>query len=406
MILFSYRNFITFNDCLTDPVKKNYYESNVQKMSDVTASIQGFKRRFGGKKLFLVIVVLPTALAGLYYGLIASDIYVSESHFILRSSQQQSTSGLSAALQGVGITQSGGGDSYTVKDFVLSRDALRELENRLHLSKLYGNGNVDFLNRFGGPVWWDHDFEALFRYYQQQIEVDIDSTSSIGTLTVEAFSAEDAYRINELLLERSEREVNWLNERLRKNMIQFAATEVTQAEAKARKAELDLSLFRNKKGVFDPERLSDLQTQEVLKLQDRLIAAKTQLAQVRAVTVDNPQIFTLTKEIESLQAEIDAGTTKVAGEKSSLSNKSAAYESLLLERDFAGKELTDSLSFLVQARNAAQQEQSYLERIVKPSEPDTPKPRRLRAVLATMTVSLIVWGILTILIAGVREHKD
>jgi len=375
-------------------------------MSDVTTSIQGFKRRFGSKKLFLVIVVLPTALAGLYYGLIASDIYVSESHFILRSSQQQSTSGLSAALQGAGITQSGGGDSYTVKDFVQSRDALRELENRLHLSKLYGNGNVDFLNRFGGPVRWNHDFEALFRYYQQQIEVDIDSTSSIGTLTVEAFSAEDAYRINELLLERSERLVNWLNERLRKNMIQFAAAEVTQAEAKAKKAELDLSLFRNEKGVFDPERLSDLQTQEVLKLQDRLIAAKTQLAQVRAVTMDNPQIFTLTKEIESLQAEIDAGTTKVAGEKYSLSNKSAVYESLLLERDFAGKELTDALSFLVQARNAAQQEQSYLERIVKPSEPDTPKPRRLRAVFATMMVSLIVWGILTILIAGVREHKD
>jgi len=34
------------------------------------------------------------------------------------------------------------------------------------------------------------------------------------------------------------------------------------------------------------------------------------------------------------------------------------------------------------------------------------EPRRLRAILATFLLGMIVWGILTILIAGIREHRD
>jgi len=35
--------------------------------------------------IFYGAVVVPTLLAGMYYGLIASDIYISEARFIVRS---------------------------------------------------------------------------------------------------------------------------------------------------------------------------------------------------------------------------------------------------------------------------------------------------------------------------------
>jgi capsular polysaccharide transport system permease protein len=48
-----------------------------------------------------------------------------------------------------------------------------------------------------------------------------------------------------------------------------------------------------------------------------------------------------------------------------------------------------------------------LERIVQPSRPDTAlEPRRVRGVLATLGLGLIVWGVLTMLVAGVKEHLD
>jgi len=34
------------------------------------------------------------------------------------------------------------------------------------------------------------------------------------------------------------------------------------------------------------------------------------------------------------------------------------------------------------------------------------EPRRLRAIVATLTLCLVAWGILTMLLAGIHEHQD
>ena len=134
---------------------------------------------------------------------------------------------------------------------------------------------------------------------------------------------------------------------------------------------------------------------------------KTQLAQVRDLTKDNPQIPSLQKKLDTLQAEIDSETGKVAGGARSLSNKSADFERLSLERAFADKQLAGALALLEQARNEAQRKQLYLERIVQPSLPDVAvEPRRLRNVFITFVLGLVAWGVLSMLMAGVREHQQ
>jgi capsular polysaccharide transport system permease protein len=111
--------------------------------------------------------------------------------------------------------------------------------------------------------------------------------------------------------------------------------------------------------------------------------------------------------METLQHEVNLETSKVAGGDRSLSVKSAEYERLALERTLAEKQLAAALSSLEQARNEAQRKQLYLERIVQPSKPDVAvEPRRIRNVLATFLLGLVAWGILTMLIAGIREHQD
>jgi capsular polysaccharide transport system permease protein len=58
-------------------------------------------------------------------------------------------------------------------------------------------------------------------------------------------------------------------------------------------------------------------------------------------------------------------------------------------------------------RSEAQRQQVYLERIAQPSLPDkAQEPRRLRSVLATLMMGLVTWGVLGLLLAGVREHQD
>lgn len=367
---------------------------------------RSFKKRLQGLNLlFLLTVAAPTALALVYFGLMASDVYLSESRFVVRSPERQVATGLGALLKGVGFSRAQD-DSYTMHDYVLSRDALKEINDKLAIGKAFASNQVDIFSRFGG-IDFDTSFEALHRYYQKKIDVQQDTASSITTLTVRAYTAQDAQSINQKLLDLSEGLVNRLNERGRQDLIRSAASEVADAETKSKAAALALSAYRNAKGVVDPERQATVQLQQVAKLQDELIATKTQLAQLKAFTPQNPQIQSLQLRAKTLQAEMDTETTKVTGGERSLANKAADFQRLALEREFADKQLASAMASLELARNEAQRKQVYLERIVQPSLPDTAlEPRRLRSILATFVLGLIAWGILTMLLAGVREHQD
>jgi capsular polysaccharide transport system permease protein len=78
-----------------------------------------------------------------------------------------------------------------------------------------------------------------------------------------------------------------------------------------------------------------------------------------------------------------------------------------LERAFADKQLAAAMTALETARSEAQRKQLYLERIVQPNLPDAPtEPSRVRNVLVIFVVALVVWGILSLLMAGIREHYE
>jgi len=326
----------------------------------------------------------------------------------MRSPHQQAPTGIgSLLLQGTGIPNPQD-DTYSVREFILSRDALGKLNEQRSLFKSYGNEEVDLLNRFAGLDWWNNNFEGLYRYYTSRVVgVGLDSASSIVTLSVQAFSAEEAYRINEKLVEMSEALVNQLNERIRQDMIRFASVDVEIAEKKAEAAILAVAKYRNLKSVFDPEKQSPLQLELVGKLQGELITAKAQLAQINALARDNPQIPSMQRKVTSLQEAIDAETQKIAGSGQSLSNKAAEYERLAVGREFAEKQLAAAMASLEAARNEARRKQVYLERLVQPGKPDVAvEPKRLRGVFSVFALGLVMWGILSILLAGVREHHD
>jgi capsular polysaccharide transport system permease protein len=248
-------------------------------------------------------------------------------------------------------------------------------------------------------------FEDLYDYYRGKVRVDYATTSSITTLTVRAFTPRDAERFNRQLLERSEELVNRLNNRGRSDLVRFATEEVVEAKIAARESALSLARFRNSSGILDPEKQATLQLQMVSKLQDELIGARTQLQQLRAMAPENPQIPILETRISSLSREIDEQLGLVAGNRKSLSNSAAQYQRLELEREFADRRLAAAMNSLEEARNEARRKQAYVERIVQPSLPDEAKePRRLRGIFAAFILGLVAWAILSMLIAGVREH--
>lgn len=355
--------------------------------------------------LFLATVIVPTIVATIYFGLIASDVYISQTQFVVRSPDKPATSGLGVLLKSVGFSNAGD-EIFITHDYVKSRDALRSLNQNGDVAKAFENPAISVFNRFN-PLGWNGSFEDLYDYYGGKVGVEHNTTSSITTLTVKAFNPQDAKRMNEQLLDLAEGLVNRLNNRGEFDLLSYAQREVREAEAGARRASQALAAFRNTQGIIDPERQATVQLQLVSKLQDELIAARVQLQQLQALAPENPQIPLLRTRIAGLTRQIDSELGRVAGGQRSLSANAVRYQRLALDREYADKRLTAALASLQEARNEARRKQAYVERIVQPNLPDeAEEPRRLRGILATFVLGLIAYGILTMLFAGVREHRD
>jgi capsular polysaccharide transport system permease protein len=355
------------------------------------------------ERLFVIVVVLPVIAAIIYYGILASDVYVSESRFVVRSPEKPAASGLGVILKTAGFTNAGD-EVYAAQSFATSRDALRAINQGRAFEKAYTRPEISIVDRFN-PLGLGGSFEDLYKYFQDKVLLHNDTATSISTLQVRAYTAADARKFNEDLLELSETTVNRLNQRGRQDLVRYASAEVDQAKARATQASLALAAYRNRSGVVDPEKQAEAQMSMISKLQDNLIAAKTELAQLQRYTPLNPRIPVVRTQLATVQGEIDRELGKVAGNRRSLAGAAVQYQRLTLESQFSDKALAGALASLEEARNESRRKQAYVERIVQPNLPDSPiEPRRLRGILATLALSLLAFGILRMLLAGVREH--
>jgi len=357
--------------------------------------------------LFVLVVLVPTLSAIVYYGFIASDRFVSESRFLIRSPQHQAPSGLvGQLLQSTGISPHSQDDTYSVRDYILSRDALKELDEKLDLRKSFSNPVIDLFERFPG-LGWNRSFEKFYVYYGKHVGVEYDPVSAISILTVSAFTAEDAYKINHVLLDMSERLVNTLNDRSRRDLISFSDNEVKIASDNAKNASLALLAYRSNQSVFEPNRQAALQLEGVAKIQQELVTTETEIAQLKNLSPENPQMGALTGRAQALRDAIAAEASKVTGARGSFSARAPNFERLLLDVEFADKQLGIALAELQSARAEALQKQLYLDTLVQPNLPDKAmEPRRFRSMLTFLIISLFVWAVASIIIATVREHAD
>ena len=361
--------------------------------------------------LFILMVILPVSAAIAYYGFLASDVYVSESEFVIHSPQKQSSGGSGGGvvglLQAAGFSSGSEGAPGAAVEFASSRDALRAINQGGAFEKAYTRPSISIFDRFK-PLGLRGSFEHLYDYYLGKVSLATDSTTSVSTLTVRAFTPQDAYRFNGELLNLTEHLVDNLNERETQDLVRYSQSDVDIAKARSQRAALALAAYRTRSGVVDPQAQSQAALTLISSLQAQLISSKTELAGIEQYAPQNPRIPVLRTQIAAIEGEIKQSLGKVVGDhQSSLNGTSVEYQRLFLESDFADKQLAGALAQLDQARDEARRQQVYLDRVVQPNLPDAPiEPRRLRDIFAVLVLSLIAFGIVKMLVAGVREHAQ
>jgi capsular polysaccharide transport system permease protein len=367
--------------------------------------VRNWRERATLNPWFLIGVVLPVLVSAIYFFLIASDQYVSESRFVIKAPNQRSgqISTFANLIQTTGL--SGGQEqSNQVIDYVRSRSALQALSKEVSLGKIYANDSADFFSRFPKP-WQQDAREDLHDYYREKVVIDRDADTGLVVLRTIAFDPKDAARINESLLRQSETLVNELNERARVSAISESESRVQEAEARAMAARKAMASYRNKAELVDPLK----QAGGVVEIANRLIteraALEAQLSTLRRVTPDHPSIGALRERIASLTQEIDQQTARIVGGSNTISGKLPAYEALALEQELSSQLVMLARASLEQARTDALKQQFYLERVVDPNVPDLPEyPHAWRNVLTILGFALCLYFIAWMFIVGILEH--
>lgn len=366
------------------------------------ASLRRFFRSFN--PWLWGIVGLPTLIAGVYYFAVASDLYLSEAKFIVRSPKQVQTTTIGALLQSTGLGRAED-DTAAVQDFVMSRDAVRKLERHHDLRDVFNRPEGDIISRYPGILFWRKDFEALFWRYEHFVSVETDNTSGVTALRVKAYRPEDAHMIATALLNYSEQLINELNERARHDALDTARREVDRAEQRISQIQQQLTAYRVKQKMLDPKSASTAVLELIGQMNAAQTNARAQLGELLRNSPNSPQIPLVKTRIASLDKLIAEERAKLSGETDSVVATLTEYERLTLDRELAEKALASAFTSLEAARIEAQRQQLYLETIAQPNVADYPLyPRRIVSFAMVFATCFLVYGLAWLLVASVREH--
>ena len=355
--------------------------------------------------LWVMTILSPSILAAIYYGLIASDRYMSEARFVIHTASKPSGAlgGLTALLQLAGLERSQD-DAFAVRDYLTSRDGLRELNARLPLRPRYGVADADFIARFPSLLYGPSD-EAFFRYFGTMLTAVVNTTSGLTTLRVQAFRAEDAHQITRTLLDLGEEQVNRLNVRIQQDALRLAATELARAEERRITTQIAVTAFRARELTVDPTKESAGIIGMIGRLSSELADARMAIDQTRASSPNSPQLLSQQQRVDAINRQIELQRLQVAGDANGLADKIERYERLLLEDEFAIRALAQTTISMESARIEARRQQLFLERVVEPGLPDEAiMPQRWAMVGTVFGFNVIGGLIIFLLVTGVREH--
>ncbi len=361
---------------------------------------------------FLVFVVLPTLATAVYQGAIASPEYVSEARFVIRNGVQDTSSPIREAstaaasiARGLGVAPaSGTQDAYIVTNFIAGRSIIDILGGTDAMHRLFSGPDIDWWSRLSPTA----GFEATWKYWQGKVLASLDVPSGIVILEVRAFSPGDAERLAREILSASESLVNKMSERMRVDALGRARAEFAKAREQVERAQRVLLEFRNNNRLLDPM-LTAGATSEVLAglFRDKLALENEMATTGGLVSGGSPVRRLQQSRLDSLNEQIEKLMTSLAGRSSDrvLATQLAEYEELQLDLKFAEKLFDIGAAAVERAHREVERQQLYLFTIVRPALPEKPTyPRPVIDTLLIFVWSTIAWSIVSLTLAGVRDH--
>jgi capsular polysaccharide transport system permease protein len=358
---------------------------------------------------FLIVVALPVLAAAIYYLAIAADQYVTEFRMSLRTVDASRIEPM--LLLGNDVTHSTAAtESQIVTQYIGSRAIVDELDPVLDLRRLFSPPAADWWTRLELPA----SIEQLVYYWKGQVDPFYDTSTGTIIARVRAFSPQDSLRLAQAIVGSSEKLINDLSVRSRRDAVGQAESEVAAAETRLKAALVAIRDFRDKEGMIDPGKAAEATAALSTKLRDDLLKANAELATLKAYMHDDaPSVRVLKARIHSLETQQRGLAHEMTGNPApqaptvppALSQALGSYEPLETERKFAESAYQHALESLDRARDDANRQHIYIQSFVPPSLPETSLyPHRWRALGTVALIAFAVWAIGGLAVQSIRDH--
>lgn len=361
-------------------------------------------------------ILAPTLVAAVYFWLIASDRYISDTQMILSDQPTMpgtasvggaSGGGKSSLLSLVGMGGDSAGasiDSAVVVNYLQSTEAMEALDRTIGLRKMWSAPSIDYFSRLSA----DASAEDFLKYYGKHVSVISSPLDPVIEVQVAAFRPQDAQLIAQTLVTLAQKKLNDSYLHMRSDALDFARSEVTTAEQQLAHVNDKLRDFRNAHRDIDPTAAA----QGVGGIANGLLAqqasAEAQLKMARTYArEDSAVVKTLKSQVASLHAQVERTRGLLAGstENTPYADLLATYEDLELDQKFAQDSYTSAMGFLAASRTALARQQTYLIDFIAPTLPqDALEPRSTRDVVMAFFTSALLWLIGSLVGSALREH--
>lgn len=354
----------------------------------------------------MVVAMLICLLGVLHWGVYASDRYVSEAHIVIQNTdvavaQPSDFAGLLSNLGGGGRT-----DQLQLRDYLLSSDLLRAIDRKLHLKAHYADRRHDLLSRL-----WSKDApqEVFHEYAQRRISVEFDDYAGVLVLKCQAYDRAMAHAITQAMVAEGERYMNEIVHRLAKNQVAFLERQVEIRGEQALKTRQDVVAYQNKHGLVSPQSTAESVSGLVNKLEMQLIDLQTRRAALSSyLASDSAAVAEIDAQIAATRRQMQAEKGKLtAASGKGLNRTIDEFQRLQMDAQFAGDIYNTALMGLEKGRIEAIRTMKMVTVLQSPSLPEyAQEPRRLYNILLCVLITLALAGMIQLLLAIIRDHRD
>ncbi|MEJ5070611.1 sugar transporter [Enterobacter sp. MYb186] len=348
-------------------------------------------------------VVACFAIAVIYFGLIASDRYVSRAQLVIKQADQIKM--LPDALSMLGLGGSNHEDILLTQDYLQSPDLLAKLDKELGLKSHYQSHKVDFFSRLPSDV----SQEEFIKYYRNHLTLRLDDTSGVLTIEFQAFDPAYGQRVVSMMLKDSESFINRLGHQVALEQLAFVEKEVNRAYQRVQDEKAKVLEFQNTHHLISPESTSTARIGVVSQIESQLAQQQAQLKQLQSYMKETaPAVISIQARVNALNEQLEQEKARLTGaDKDAMNEVTARYMDVQTQATLASDLYKSGLISLEQAKVEAYRKLKHLLVVSQPTlAQDAEYPRRLYN-LATIGVLLcLFYGLVVMGLATLREHQD